>query len=143
MARINIRDLYPSYKCNCFIDVPDEVSELIKTIKRERETRARYKRRNKIEFLSLDCDGTDVIQMNIMDKPLLPCEVAVHKEQTAALHAAIAKLPDKQAKRIYAYYFLDMSYAEISTAEGVDERSVRENIQRGLNNLVKNLKNFF
>ncbi|TCO68694.1 RNA polymerase sigma factor [Marinisporobacter balticus] len=41
------------------------------------------------------------------------------------LHAAIASLPDKQAKRIYAHYFMGMSKTAIAKAEGVSEKAVR------------------
>ena len=48
------------------------------------------------------------------------------------LHAAIAALPDKQAKRIYAYYFLGLTESAIAKSEGVSVASVSESIQRGL-----------
>lgn len=38
-----------------------------------------------------------------------PCEIYERKVTVEQLHAAIAALPDKQAKRIYAYYFLGRS----------------------------------
>jgi len=58
------------------------------------------------------------------------------------LHAAISKLPSKQAKSIFAHFFLDMSYAEIARSEGVYESAVRESVERGLRNLQKNLISF-
>ena len=57
------------------------------------------------------------------------------------LHAAIASLPDKQAKRIYAHYILGMSKAEIARAEGVAENAVKDAIGRGLKRMEKYLKN--
>jgi RNA polymerase sigma-70 factor (ECF subfamily) len=50
-------------------------------------------------------------------------------------------LPDKQAKRIYAYFFLGMSKAAIAKAEGVRESTIWESIERGLRNIEKFLKN--
>ena len=58
------------------------------------------------------------------------------------LHAAIAKLPDFQAKRIYAYYFLEMTKTEIAQAEGVSVMAVCKSISQGLKTLEKELKNF-
>ena len=58
------------------------------------------------------------------------------------LHAAIASLPDKQAKRIYAHFILGMTKRDIALAEGVHEKVVRVAIERGLRNLEKFLKNF-
>jgi RNA polymerase sigma-70 factor (ECF subfamily) len=58
------------------------------------------------------------------------------------LHAAIASLPDKQAKRIYAHYFLGISKAEIARAEGIAVSSVKDAIARGLKNIEKFLRKF-
>ena len=43
----------------------------------------------------------------------------VYKRQVMAL-------PEKQAKRIYARYYLGMRVSEIATAEGVDQSRVRD-----------------
>ena len=37
-------------------------------------------------------------------------------------HAAIASLPNKQAKRIYAHFILGMTKQDIARAEGVHEK---------------------
>lgn len=56
---------------------------------------------------------------------------------------AIASLPDKQAKRIYAHFILGMSKTDIARAEKVHEKVVRVAIERGLRNMEKFLKNCF
>ncbi len=61
----------------------------------------------------------------------------------AKYNAAIASLPDKQAKRIYAHFFLGMSKTAIARAEGVSKVSVSESIERGLCTIEKFLKKFF
>ena len=71
---------------------------------------------------------------------LSPCEIYERKVTVEQLHAAITALPDKQARRIYAYYFLGMSKAEIARAEGVAVNAVKDAISRGLKNLEKILK---
>lgn len=48
------------------------------------------------------------------------------------------KLPEKQAKRIYARYYLCMTVNEIAAVEGVDPSRVRDSIRRGLKKLEKN-----
>lgn len=58
------------------------------------------------------------------------------------LHSAIASLPDKQAKRIYAHFFIGMSKTAIARAEGVSKVSVSESIERGLCSIEKFLKKF-
>ena len=47
------------------------------------------------------------------------------------------ELPGKQAKRIYARFYLDMSVKEIAQVEGVDPRRVRDSIHLGLKKLEK------
>ena len=46
-------------------------------------------------------------------------------------------LPDKQAKRIYAHFYLGMTPKEIAQAEGVDVSRVRDSIRKGLKKLAK------
>ena len=47
------------------------------------------------------------------------------------------KLPEKQAKRIYARHYLGMKVNEIAEVEGVDPSRVRDSIRHGLKQLVK------
>ena len=142
MALISIRSLYPFYKCDCVVDIPDEILKVIRDCNRAEETYQRKLRHNKVKFETLDAENADEVAMRIMDKPLTPYEVYAHKQMTSLLHAAISKLPSKQAKRIYAHFFLGMTFTEIANAEGVDEKAIRVAIQRGLQNLQKNLISF-
>ena len=50
------------------------------------------------------------------------------------------ELPDKQAKWIYARFYLGMTVKEIAQAEGVDLSWVYKSIRRGLKHLAKNWK---
>jgi RNA polymerase sigma-70 factor (ECF subfamily) len=142
MALISIRSLYPFYKCDCVVDIPDEILKVIRDCNREEESYQRKLRYNKVRFESLNADNADEIATRIMDKPLTPYEVYAQKQMNSLLHTAISKLPSKQAKRIFAHFFLGMSYAEIARSEGVDESAVRASIERGLRNLQKNLISF-
>jgi len=58
------------------------------------------------------------------------------------LYAAINSLPEKQAKRIYAHFFLGMSKAEIARIEGVNKCQVSRSIEKALKNIEKFSKNF-
>ena len=55
------------------------------------------------------------------------------------LHAAIASLPDKQAKRVCAHYSLDMSKMAIAKADGVNNSRVI----RSINKVLKSMKIFY
>ena len=72
---------------------------------------------------------------------LSPHELYERKVTMQELHAAIASLPNKQAKRIYAHFILGMTKQDIARAEGVHEKVVRVAIERGLRRLEKILKN--
>lgn len=61
---------------------------------------------------------------------------------TEALHMAMKSLTSKQRRRLYAYYFLDMSYARIANIEGVDESAVRRSVDAAIHVMEKTLKNF-
>ena len=63
--------------------------------------------------------------------------VLVEKQFQEQVYAAVVKLPEKQAKRIYARYYLGMRVNEIAEVEGVDPSRVRDSIRRGLKQLGK------
>ncbi len=52
------------------------------------------------------------------------------------------ELPEKQVKRIYAHFYLDMSIAAISRQEGVVENAVRERINYGLKHLACQIEKY-
>lgn len=140
MVKINLRKYYPDfYTTNCIIEVPDEIAVLMDSY--EHAEAAYYLRRYRHKaYYSLD--RGDGIEHDILFVSLSPFEIYERKVKVEQLHAAIAALPDKQAKRIYAYYFLGMSKSAIAKAEGVNESAVRDGIDRGLRNIEKFLKNF-
>ena len=137
MAKINLRDYYPFYQYDCVIDVPDEVSEALQELDRLETAYQRYLYRHKSHY---SLDQGDGIERDILFVALSPSEIYERKVTYEQLHAAISKLPDKQAKRIYAHYFLSMSKTAIAKAEGVSEKAVRVAIKRGLKQIEKVLK---
>lgn len=72
-----------------------------------------------------------------------PDELLVEQFVRKQLYDAVMALPDKQAKRIYAHYYLGMSKAEIAQYEGVNESAIRKSIKQGLNILLKNVSKLF
>ena len=67
---------------------------------------------------SLDCDNG--IENAVLLKPQTPEMVLEEKQFQEQVYAAVMKLPEKQAKRIYARYYLGMTVNEIAEVEGVD-----------------------
>lgn len=137
MAKINLRKLYPFYETDNYIEIPDELAELLASFERTEANYERKVRRHKA-FYSLD-QGTGV-ERNILFTALSPEELYERKLTREELHAAIAQLPDKQAKRIYAHFLLGMSKDEIAKAEGISWHSVHQSIQQGLSRIEKILK---
>lgn len=140
MKTINLRDFYSSiYSADCLCDVPDEVAELLFLYKRLEEAQRRLIYKHRAHY-SLDRnDGIEYAA--ILFAP------SVHEifEQNAirkALYATIQGLTDKQLKRLYAHFFLEMSYAQIAQLERVDASVVRRSVNRALAQLKKRLDLF-
>lgn len=140
MKTINLRDYYPSlYTSDCFVEVPDEVETIFIMSKRNE---AAYHSRiyyNKAQY-SLDCD--DGIERHILNKEPSAEDIFERTVTTKQIFAAIDALPDKQAQRIYAHYFLGLSKSDIAKAEGVTKQIVSISIRDGLRHIQKYLKNF-
>ena len=138
MAKINLRNYYPFYKYDLFVEVPDELADELQQWKRDENAYQRQIYRQKAHY-SLDRD--DGIEHHILFVSLSPSEIYERKVTNGQIYAAIASLSDKQAKRIYAYYFLGMSKAAIAKAEGVNKSQVTRSIKTALRNIDRFLKN--
>ena len=66
-----------------------------------------------------------------------PEEEAMEHIRNEELYKALRSIPRKQAERIYAYYFMDMTLEKISCAEGVSKVAVHKSIELGKKNLRK------
>jgi RNA polymerase sigma factor (sigma-70 family) len=102
---------------------------------------AAYRRRTYYHKAFYSLDRGDGIEYDALFVSVTPWEVYERKVTLEQLHAAIAALPDKQAKRLSAYYFLGMSKSEIARAEGINKSQVTRSIDRALASLEKFLKN--
>ncbi|WP_370767814.1 sigma-70 family RNA polymerase sigma factor [Ruminococcus sp.] len=135
MKKVNLRDLYPDvYKNDHFVEVTEDVLETIQAAERAEAAYDRRVYRYKAHY-SLDCDNG--IENAILMKPQTPEMLLEEKQFQEQVYAAVMKLPEKQAKRIYARYYLGMTVNEIAEVEGVDPSRVRDSIRRGLKQLVK------
>ena len=137
MIKINLQDYYPFYQYDCFVDVPEEVAEALQEFDRQENAYQRRMYRNNAQY---SLDRGDGIEHDILFVSLSPLEIYERKVTYEQLHAAIASLPDKQAKRIYAYYFLGISKASIAKAEGVNKSQVTRSISKALISIERYLK---
>lgn len=138
MVRINLRDFYPFAQEDTYIEVSSEVADMMNAYERAEASYERKIRRYKA-YYSLDHNSG--IERSILFTSHSPEELYERKLTKEELHMAIAQLPDKQAKRIYAHYLLGMSKEGIARAEGVSWHTVHQSIQQGLRRLEKILKN--
>ena len=113
MTIINLRDIYPFYTMDYFIEVPDEVAAAIQEFDR-REAAYRLRTYRHKAYYSLDL--ADGIEQSALFIACSPYEIYERKITVQELHAAIASLPDKQAKRICAHFLLGISKADIAWA---------------------------
>ena len=135
MTKINLREQYPDYyKADTFIEVPDEVAEAILAFDRQE---AAYRRRTYYHNAHYSLDRNDGIAVF---RSVTPWEIYERKMTLEQLHAAITALPDKQAKRIYAHFFLGLTERAIAKSEGVAPSTVHESIYKGLRQMEKFLK---
>lgn len=140
MTEINLRDYYPDfYKTDCIIAVPDEVAAALVEFDR---LEAAYQRRTYYHRAQYSLDRGDGIEYEARFLSVSPEEVYERKVTMEQLHAAMSALPDKQAKRIYARYFLDLETEAIARSEGISVSAVNYSIQRGLRNIEKFLKKY-
>ena len=122
------------YKTDTFLEVTDEVQAVFLSDKRAEAAHERQMYRYKAQY-SLDCDNG--IEDAVVHRSPTPEEVLEDKQLRDQIFTAVMELPDKQAKRIYARFYLDMSVKEIAQVEGVDPRRVRDSIHLGLKKLEK------
>ncbi len=140
MNEINLRELYPhTYKTDTYVEVSDDVLEAIKAHERAEAARERKMYRYKAHY---SLDRGDGIEHDALYQPPTPEEIILEQTIREKLYAAVMELPEKQAKRIYAHFYLGMSKAEIARQEGVAENAVRESINRGLKYLAIQMEKY-
>lgn len=138
MTTINLKNFYPWYTHDEYIEVPDEVAEELKADKRYEAAYRRRLVRNKAQY-SLDCD--DGIEYSACVHEPSPEEVLLHEERFEMLCRALNSLPEVQGRRVDACVILGLSYCEVASIDGVDKSSVRRSVLCGLENMRKLLKN--
>lgn len=140
MTTINLRELYPWYTEDAFIEVSDEVAAFLEEDKRLQINYAQYIRDNRA-FYSLDAgDGIEAEALNL---PEQPDEALERMELERLLKKGLAQLTETQRRRLLASVLDKMTAVEIAAAESVSKASVGESINRAIVRLEKILKDFF
>ncbi len=139
MTTINLKDLYPWYTEDTFLEVPDEIAAFLEEDRRLLINYAQYIRDNKA-FYSLDAG--DGIEADALIKPERPDEALERMELEQTMRDALAQLTETQRRRVLASVLDKMTAVEIAAAEGISKASVGESINRAIIRLEKILKEF-
>jgi len=143
IVKINLRDFYPWYDRDEFVELPEVVAAELFAGKRYESAYQRRTFYNKAHY-SIDAeDGIESVALAChIDTP----ETAFAKmENYCRLCHALNSLSEIPGKRIEARYLQGKTVQEIAKAEGVSESAVKASIDRGLREmkkfLSKNLQN--
>ena len=98
MVKINLKKYYPDfYTTDCIIEVPNEVAALMDSSERAEVAYCLRRYRHKAYYF---LDRGDGIENDMLFISISPCEIYERKVTVEKIYAAIAALPNKQAKRI-------------------------------------------
>ena len=140
MIEINLREFYPEcYRNDYFVEVPDEVAELLILLRRHEQSQRRRIYKHRAHY-SLDI--YENVERETMLKSPSAEEVFEQLAEQEQLYDALSILTEKQRFRLYAHFFLNMSYTRIAKQEGVDVTSVKESVQRAIKQLQKRIHLF-
>ena len=92
------------------------------------------------DVVSLDTEPGG--EAHVMERMPGPEDEVIQHIQNEELCKALRSIPRKQADRICAYYFMDMTLEEIANAEETTIQAIYYSIQAGKKNLKQILKNF-
>ncbi len=140
MTNINLKDFYPWYTHDEYIEVSDEVAEVLLSSRRHEAAYAERVRYNKA-FYSLDCD--DGIEYTACLHEPTPQELLDRVELFVRLWNALNSLPEIQGRRVDAHLILGKSFRQIAREEGVDKSAVRRSVDSGIKQMKKYLRKNF
>lgn len=139
--KVNLRDFYPTiYLQDEYCDLPQRVVEFMKDdTRRERA----WKERERYHKAYYRIERGEGIENDPAFQILSAENVCFRIALSDMLYDAMRVLSAKQARRIFAHYFLGMSKRAIAIKEGKSEAAIRKSIQEGVQKMKKYLENFF
>lgn len=138
MRKVNLREMYPFFKTDVWVEVDDEVAQEMHQFDLNENA---HKLRAYRHRACYSLDRNDGIEQEVLFLSISPEDYYERKLSNEQLYAAMCRLPEKSFRRIYAHFFLGMSKVAIAQAEQVDERAIRKSIKRGLKHMAQFLKN--
>ena len=123
MKTINLRWIYPHYRHDEFVEVSDEVWEVMRQAQREMNN---YERRKVYHRAYYSLDAYSWTENYALEHGRSPEKILLEREERAAHLRLLAALPEAlahatptQARRVRAYYIAGISQPEISRREMV------------------------
>ena len=139
MKTINLRWIYPHYRYDEFVEVSDEVWEVMRQAQREMNN---YERRKVYHHAYYSLDAYSWTENYALEHGRSPEDILLEQEERAARFRLLAALPEAlaratptQGRRIVAYYIAGINQPEISRREGVHSSKASVAIRRGLRNM--------
>ena len=118
MKTINLRWIYPHYRHDEFVEVSDEVWEVMRQAQREMNN---YERRKVYQRAYYSLDAYSWTENYALEHGRSPEEILLEREERAAHLRLLAALPEAlahatptQARRVHAYYIAGIKQPEIS-----------------------------
>ena len=133
MVHINLRDYYPWYTQDEFIEVPEVIAAELEAGRRYEPAHRRRMRRNKVS--SLEDILTEPICLLFQPEIAFEC-----MEQYCSLCQALNSLSRTQGQRVQARYLQSKKVCDIAKSDGVSESAITQSIQRGLETMKTILK---
>lgn len=137
MKTINLRDYYEHIEEDTYMEVTDELLSVFEGYQKAEQKHFRKKYRYKAQY-SLDMN--DDIENDTLIKMSALTEIYKKNVDEKFLKEILSSLPEIQAKRIYAHYFMGIRKADIARFEGVSKSAVGQSISRGINRMKKIFK---
>ena len=138
---INLRDFYPWYSHDEYVEMPTVIAEELFADKRYQKAHEQRTRRN-MAFYSLDREDGIETAAAIASNSDNPEHIFTMMERHCRLCQALNSLPETQGRRIEAHYILGKSQKEIARAEGVTKGAISLSIDKGLAAMKIFYKNF-
>ena len=139
MQTINLKQYYPFCKEDIFVEVSDEVWEVMRQAQREMNN---YERRKVYHRAWYSLDAYSRAENYALEHGRSPEEILLEREERTARLRLIAALPEAlahatptQARRVRAYYIAGINQPKIARMEGVHSSKVSIAIRRGLRNM--------
>ena len=139
MKTINLRWIYPHYRHDEFVEVSDEVWEVMRQAQREMNN---YERRKVYQRAYYSLDAYSWTENYALEHGRSPEDYLIEKEELAEykelirrLYEAISSLPPMQARRVHARYMLGMKVKDIAAMEGITPSQAGKSIHAALRRL--------